>query len=50
MRESAMPILVATQSILSALITGFGLWEAWKINRGFPAPEITGPHPVAAAV
>jgi hypothetical protein len=44
----AMPILVATQSILSALITGFGLWEAWKINRRMPEPEITGPYAVPA--
>ena len=30
---AAGPVLVATQSPVLLLILGFGLWEAWKINR-----------------
>jgi hypothetical protein len=43
----AAPFLGGAQSILGLLIVGFGLWEAWKINRVTPL-EITGPHRVGA--
>ncbi len=43
----AAPFLGGAQSILGLLIIGFGLWEAWKINRATPL-EITGPHRVGA--
>lgn len=39
----AAPVLNASNSILSLLITGFGLWEAWARNRRAKV-EITGPH------
>jgi hypothetical protein len=39
------PIVAATQSILSAIIIGFGLWKAWAMNRAVQL-EITGPHAV----
>jgi hypothetical protein len=39
------PIIAATQSILSAVIIGFGLWKAWSMNRAVQL-EITGPHSV----
>jgi hypothetical protein len=41
------PIIHATQSPLSALINGFALYEAWKLNRALTLP-ITGPHSVNA--
>jgi len=41
----AAPVAVATQSILSAVIIGFGLWKAWTMNRAVKL-EITGPHPL----
>src|SRR4030095_5130224 len=37
----ATPVLAATQSILSAIIIGFGLWKAWTMNRVVEL-EITG--------
>ena len=40
------PITAAKESILSALITGFGLWQAWVMNRPVNL-EITGPHALA---
>jgi hypothetical protein len=39
------PIIAATQSLLSAIIIGFGLWKAWAMNRAVKL-EITGPHSV----
>jgi hypothetical protein len=38
-----IPILSAMDSILSLVITGFGLWQAWKMNQAVDI-EITGPH------
>ena len=38
-----LPVLAAKESILSAVITGFGLWQAWGMNRRIQI-EITGPH------
>ncbi|NCY02676.1 MAG: hypothetical protein EBX36_07125 [Planctomycetia bacterium] len=40
-----MPIFVCFQHILSAVIIGFGLWQAWKMNRAVPL-TISGPYPV----
>jgi hypothetical protein len=45
---AAMPILVGFKSPIFLLIVGFGLWEAWKINRR-RALAITGPLQVGAA-
>jgi len=42
----SMPVISASESILSLVITGFGLWQAWSMNRSVKV-EITGPHPVA---
>ena len=39
----ATPVQAATQSILSAIIIGFGLWKAWTMNRAVEL-KITGPH------
>lgn len=39
---AAGPILAGMQSPILLLIVGFGLWEAWKLNRRFPL-TITGP-------
>ncbi|HEX3531547.1 MAG TPA: hypothetical protein VH988_31195 [Thermoanaerobaculia bacterium] len=39
---AAGPILAGTHSPILLLIVGFGLWEAWKLNRRFPL-TITGP-------
>lgn len=41
----AAPIFICTQSPISIIIYGVGLWEAWKTNA---APVVSGPHPVAA--
>lgn len=38
----AQPILMATKAPLWLLIIGFGLWEAWKINRR-PVFQVGGP-------
>jgi hypothetical protein len=38
-----MPVISATHSILSGLITVFGLWQAWSINRALKL-QVTGPH------
>jgi hypothetical protein len=43
----SIPVLSATQSILSLIITGFGLWQAWSMNRAANV-EITGPHRLGA--
>ncbi len=42
------PFLGGFQNILGLLIIGFGLWEAWKINRATPL-TISGPFRVGAA-
>jgi hypothetical protein len=43
----SMPVVSASQSILSLVITGFGMWKAWTINRAAKI-VITGPHPVGS--
>ena len=40
------PVLAATESILGAIITFFGLMQAWQMNRRINL-EITGPHALA---
>ena len=42
----ALPVMLAFQSILSALIIGFALWEAWKINAGRRL-SLAGPYSLA---
>jgi hypothetical protein len=44
----AAPFLMGLENLLGILIIGFGLYEAWKINRR-AAVTITGPHAVGAA-
>ncbi len=39
------PILAGFENILGLLIIGFGLWEAWRLNRKQPL-EISGPFQV----
>lgn len=39
----AAPFLAGLQNIIGLLIIGFGLYEAWKINRRTPL-AISGPH------
>jgi hypothetical protein len=39
----SIPVMTGFQSPLSLLITGFGLWKAWTMNRAAKV-EITGPH------
>lgn len=43
-----LPVMVAMESPLSGLITGFGLWQAWVMNR-LVQVEITGPHTLGGA-
>jgi hypothetical protein len=48
----AGPVLVAFSSIIGALIVGFALWEAWKINASrrlaLAGPySLAGPPPIA---
>ncbi len=45
---AVLPVLVAFGSPLSALIMAFGLWEAWKMNRGELAVGLTGPFRLGA--
>jgi hypothetical protein len=46
----ALPILMAFGGgVISLLIVGFGVWEAWRVNKRL-ALHITGPHPLAAEV
>ena len=42
----AVPFLQGIQNILGILILGFGLYEAWKLNRRVEL-VITGPHAIA---
>lgn len=44
----AAPFLAGVQNLMGILIIGFGLWEAWKINRR-EAVTITGPHALTGA-
>ena len=39
------PFLQGASNIIGLLIIGFGLWEAWKINKRVPL-TLTGPFPV----
>ncbi len=39
---AALPFLAGAKNILGILILGFGVWEAWKVNRR-PKLTITGP-------
>ena len=43
-----LPVMVGMTSPLSALIMAFGLWEAWKMNRGEMAVTVTGPFRLGA--
>lgn len=43
------PFLAGIQNVIGILIIGFGLYEAWKINKR-PVVAITGPHALARAV
>lgn len=43
----AAPFLQGFENVIGVLIIGFGVWEAWKINRR-TAPTIAGPFRVAA--
>ena len=45
---AALPVFVAIGSPLSALIMAFGLWEAWKMNRGELALAVSGPFRLGA--
>lgn len=41
------PFLAGLENIMGLAIIGFGLWEAWKINRR-PELSISGPHLLAS--
>jgi hypothetical protein len=43
----ALPFLAGIENILGIMILGFGLYEAWKLNRRTEL-SITGPHAIAA--
>ena len=43
----AAPFLGGFENIIGLLIIGFGVWEAWKINRRI-RPQIAGPFRVGA--
>jgi hypothetical protein len=46
----ALPILIALGGgVITLLIVGFGVWEAWRVNKRLVL-HITGPHPLAAEV
>ena len=40
------PFFAGFENIIGLIIIGFGLWEAWKINRK-PQLVVTGPHAIA---
>lgn len=44
-----MPFLAGFENILGILILGFGLWEAWRLNRGQDW-SAAGPFRVAGAI
>jgi len=44
----AAPFLAGVQNLMGIAIIGFGLWEAWKINKRAEL-TITGPHRLAVA-
>jgi hypothetical protein len=39
----ALPVVIGISSPLSILIFGFGLYQAWKVNKATPV-AVTGPH------
>ena len=41
-----LPFLQGFENILGMLIIGFGVYQAWQMNRGIDL-AITGPHPLA---
>ena len=41
-----LPFAGGAANILGMLIIGFGVYQAWQMNRGITL-EITGPHPLA---
>ena len=41
-----LPFAGGAENILGMLIIGFGVYQAWQMNRGIDL-EITGPHPLA---
>lgn len=43
----AAPFLGGFDNVIGILIIGFGLWEAWRLNR-FQPLDVTGPHALAA--
>ena len=45
---AAAPFLGGASNIVGLLIIGFGLWNAWKVNRRFDVP-INGPYSVVPA-
>jgi hypothetical protein len=45
---AAMPFLMGAKNLIGLLIIGFGLWEAWKLNRRTDL-SISGPFQVKAA-
>lgn len=45
---AAIPFLAGVKNLLGLLIIGFGLWEAWKLNRRTDL-SISGPFQVGAA-
>ena len=45
----SLPILVGVSSPITLLIVGFGVWEAWRLNKRAKI-EFTGPHAIAPAV
>jgi hypothetical protein len=40
-----LPFAQGLANILGIAIIGFGVWQAWQINRGAKL-EVTGPHPL----
>lgn len=44
----ALPFLAGIENILGIVILGFGLYEAWKLNRRVDL-VITGPHSIATS-
>ena len=41
-----LPFLRGFENVIGILIIGFGVYQAWQMNRGI-ALEIAGPHPLA---
>jgi hypothetical protein len=44
----ASPVLMAKESVISVVILGFALWEAWKFNRGI-TENLKGPYRIGPA-